>query len=127
MRTMNRVFLMGRLGQAPELMTSKNGRPYTRLSVATQRPKRTEDDKVIDHTDWHSVFVWGNQAQHCSNILRKGALVFVEGSMTYWQSSDDQSKLYKNAIQADHVEFLNNPRRLDNPEPSGNHESETMM
>ena len=79
MRSLNKVFLMGHLGRAPELLVAKSGQSYTRLSLATRRQWRDDEDHVQEHTDWHSVTVWGNQARSCCDYLNKGSLVFVEG------------------------------------------------
>jgi single-strand DNA-binding protein len=106
---MNKVFLMGHLGQTPALETSKTGKPFTRLSLATNR-QWLQGDEAKEATDWHSVFVWGRQAEQCVTFLQKGALVFVEGSLTYWKVNDAQSPLkkdYKNAIHGNRVHFLN--------------------
>jgi len=127
---MNKVFLMGHLGQTPELQLSKAGKPYARLSLATNRwQPGGEDSEGQEKTDWHSVFVWGPLAERCTDRLKKGALVFVEGSLTYWQVANSQTP-YKNAIHGHEVRFLNSPRaaagdaeteNVDNGEDAGNH------
>lgn len=111
MKSLNRVFLMGYLGQSPEIQISKSGKPYSRLSVATHRTWINKEDEKEDKTDWHSVFVWGPLAERCCNNLRKGALVFVEGSLTYWQVATQEN--YKNAIQGHEVRFLNPAKAMD--------------
>jgi single-strand DNA-binding protein len=124
---MNKVFLMGHLGSTPELQHSKAGKPYARLSLATNR-RWTQGDEAKEATDWHSVFVWGRLAEQCTTSLQKGALVFVEGSLTYWQVADAQTT-YKNAIHGYEVRFLNaragsSPdSQLDNPEDARNHDA----
>lgn len=103
-RTMNRVFLVGNLAAKPELRTSKNGKPYARLNLATHRYRKS-DEKAT--TDWHSVFVFGPNAERCSSWLDRGALVFVEGTLSYWKiDSEEPGKRYQNAINADSVQFL---------------------
>ncbi len=137
MRSVNRVFLMGHLGQNPELQRSKAGKSYTRLSLATDRFKKgasAEEESEKPSTDWHSVFVWGEQAEHCVQYLRRGALVYVEGALTYWQVAQptdvETAKNYKNAIQAERVNFITYGKRtetsedaanVDNPAPARNH------
>ncbi|MGE0525808.1 MAG: single-stranded DNA-binding protein [Bdellovibrionales bacterium] len=138
MKSMNRVFLMGHLGRKPELTWSKAGRPYTRLSVATHRRWTHPDEGVKETTEWHSVFVWGALAETCCKHLDKGALVFVEGALTYWKVAEPTpgETPYKNAVHAEEVRFLHlsipartgeNPalsedmENLDNPMPSRNH------
>lgn len=110
MKSMNRVFLMGHLGREPQLTISKTGKPYARLSVATNRSWKNAEEQWEEKTDWHSVFVWGPLAERCTHNLRKGALVFVEGSLTYWSVAQESNKLYKNAIHANDVQYLNPAR-----------------
>ena len=141
MRSMNRVFLMGHLGNVPELTISKNGKAYCRLSIATNSGWLNPDDQWETKTDWHSVFVWGPTAENCVHSLRRGSLVFVEGALTYWKVA--QKKEYQNAIHGHEVKFLSLPKpkgvdpeleaatnspetsmdmeNLDNPSPPRNH------
>ncbi len=127
MRSLNHVILVGRLGHTPELQTSKSGRPYARLSLATHRRWLTPDDQAKEATDWHSVFVWGQLAETCTKHLEKGALLLVEGSLSYWQGNRDEP--YRNAIHAAEVRFLtrgaqespNSSAPIDNSLGAGNH------
>lgn len=108
--SMNKVFLMGHLGSAPELKTSKGGKPYARLRLATNRTwKNQEEGKVEKSTDWHSVFVWGRLAEVCADSLKKGALVLIEGSLSEWKVGE---KEFKNAIHGHEVRFLNSPKSV---------------
>ena len=79
MKSLNRVFLMGHLGRAPELMQSKAGKPYTRLNLATHRSWGTGDDQREEITDWHSVFVWGTLAERCTANLLPGNIYMADG------------------------------------------------
>lgn len=132
MKSLNRVFLMGHLGATPELQTSRSGKPYTRLRLATNRFRMKDDGGKEESADWHSVFVWGDQAERCARWLTKGAMVFVEGSLTYWQVAMDggTDTAYKNAIHADDVrfitygkgaEFATGAENLDIPRGARNH------
>lgn len=110
MKSLNRVFLMGHLGHTPELQISKEGKPYARLAVATHRAWMSPEEQRQEATDWHSVFVWGAQAERCVHSLKKGAAVFIEGSLTYWAVAKESGKDYKSAIQAQSVHFLSDSR-----------------
>lgn len=126
MKSLNRVFLMGHLADAPALQQSKNGKPYTRLRMATNRYSPKEEGSGFDSkAEWHSVFVFGDEATRCSEYLRKGALVFVEGSLTYWQvamegTTEKSQTGYKNAIQADKVRFITYGRSTESDEQAEN-------
>lgn len=115
MKSMNKVFLMGHLGAHPEIRTSKKGNFYTRLSLATNRGYLNGEDQWEQKTDWHSVFVWGPLAERCCHNLRKGSLVLVEGSLTYWKAAmGDEHEGYKNAIHANEVKFLGHSKSAAN-------------
>jgi single-strand DNA-binding protein len=106
MRSVNRVYLMGNIARAPELQVSKTGKPYTRLNLATNR-WFNNDEGGEQKTEWHSVFVWGKQAEHCVEYLRQGARVFVEGTLTYWEvAKETDKKGYQNAVHADQITFI---------------------
>jgi single-strand DNA-binding protein len=59
----NHVELIGFLGQDPELKTSANHRPFTRLSVATTERWKDKAGQYQERTEWHSVFFWGPRAE----------------------------------------------------------------
>lgn len=120
MKTMNKVFLIGHLGNSPELKTSENGQSYVRLSVATHRSQGKEMEPL---TQWHNVYVWGHQAETCAKWLSAGALVFIEGEVRQVeakQSKEDHQRL--SLIHAHEVKFLNSKHvGLDNRPGTGNH------
>lgn len=118
MKSLNRVFLMGHLGESPELQTSKNGRPFTRLSLATNRSWMDDQEERQEATDWHSVFVFGPLAELCVANLNRGSLVFVEGSINQWKAD---GPLSRHSINAQTVKFLN--RHLDNSQAARNHDA----
>jgi|GEM_PF-1727183 len=124
-KSMNRVFLMGHLGQKPEMRSSKEGKTYARLRLATSRYRGPDAEPG---TDWHSVFVFGNDAQACVQYLEKGAMVFVEGNLRYWETASDEPEKnrYQQAIAADQVRFITYSGRgslenVDNSVPPRNH------
>ena len=110
MSDMNKVFILGRLGQDPELRYTQTQKPVTSLSVATTK-KWGENEKTI----WHSVTVWGKQAELCSQFLQKGAQVLVEGMLDFQSWEKDGERRTKTIIQADNVTFLSRP-----PQGQGN-------
>ena len=102
---MNKVFLYGNLGADPELRTAKTGNSVCNLSVATN-----ERDKVngewADHTEWHNVVVFGNQATTCGENLSKGSRVLVEGRVRKRSYTDKQGQeRQRYEVIATRVEF----------------------
>ena len=99
MKDLNKIILIGRLGTDPVQRETKNGIAVTHFSLATSR--RVERASVVEEvpegeaaaegapekghrveeTVWHNVVVWGKQAEICSQFLKKGRTVYVEGSI----------------------------------------------
>ena len=108
MRTLNRIVIIGRVGRDPELrVASSGGSVWCTLSVATNRPRR-DGDQWIEETDWHHVRVFGREAEYVNKHIRKGALVAVDGGVTYdkW-TGPDGAKHSHTRILADRVSLLN--------------------
>ncbi|MEQ1875230.1 MAG: single-stranded DNA-binding protein [Bdellovibrionia bacterium] len=104
MSSINRVFLSGRLGAKPESKTNRNGKPYARFSVATNR-WRKEGEAKIQETDWHFVQVYGYDAQACLERLDKGSQIFVEGELHHFKREEDGKSRYYTTINAQKVTF----------------------
>lgn len=109
MRTVNLAMIVGRVGRDPELRTGKSGVPWLQLSVATNRGRK-DGDTWTDVTDWHDVRVLGREAETCARIVGKGALVSVQGALTYdtWTGGDG-ARHTKARIVADRVTLLSSP------------------
>src|SRR5215468_3197756 len=94
--SVNKVILIGNLGKDPEVRRMQDGRPVVNLSVATSdtwRDKATGERK--ERTEWHRVVVFAeNAAKFAEQYLKKGAKVYVEGSLQTrkWQDQSGQDK-----------------------------------
>jgi len=119
LNTYNRVLLLGRVGHSPELRTTRNGRAFCRMSVATDGFSRGEGEAK---SCWHSVHVFGNQAERAVLNLEKGAAVFVEGHMESTAVEREGATVWSTWITADKLSII--PRGSKNsaaPEtPSSN-------
>ena len=106
MGTINRVTIMGIIGQAPELKWTRNGKPFVRLSLATH--KRTKDDQGNNRreTQWHSVMLWGKNAEICSTYCEKGAPIYIEGHLAPYAKEENGEKTYHVGINADQIQFI---------------------
>jgi len=79
---MNRVTLLGRLGQDPETRSFQNGDKLANFSVATtQSWKDKQTGERREKTEWHSVVVTGPLVRIVEQYLKKGARVLIEGSL----------------------------------------------
>jgi len=108
MKSLNKVYLLGNLGHNPDLMVSKGGKPYTRLSIATHYSRKdVESGEFVDQTEWHSIMVWGKQAEHCADQLKKGAMVFVEGYLNSYKAEiEGDTTMKRIGITAERVTFF---------------------
>ena len=90
MISLNRVTLIGRLGQDPEIRYLDNGVAVGRFSVATSERYRDKDGNWQDRpTEWHNVVVWRGLAERAEKELKKGMAIYVEGQINY-RSYDDK-------------------------------------
>lgn len=95
MQGLNRIFILGRLGNAPQMYSTAKGRSYTGLSLATQRTTNIDEEsgKTKDTTDWHYIRVWGKQAENCAKYLTKGQPVLVEGYLSQYAKANATPEL----------------------------------
>lgn len=90
MASVNRVTLIGRVGQTPEIVTFSNGDKIAKLSIATGRKWRDRDGGDHEDTQWHNIIVGGKAADVVEQYIDKGQQVFVEGEIRY-RSYDDKA------------------------------------
>ena len=108
MASLNRVMLLGNLGQDPELRHTPNGFPICNLNIATNEVKTDKDGNRQDQTEWHRVVVLNKQAENCAKYLAKGRTVFIEGKLQTrsWDDKTTGQKRYMTEILADRVQFI---------------------
>lgn len=79
--SMNKVVLVGRLGQNPEQRAIPSGTAVTNFSVATNETRKNQNGEYIDTTEWHRCVSFGKIAEYIGNYFTKGRLVYVEGRL----------------------------------------------
>jgi single-strand DNA-binding protein len=89
-RGLNKVMLIGNLGNDPEIRYAKSGSAIANISIATTEGRKNQSGDWEDHTEWHRVVFFGKQAETCKDYLRKGSKVFVEGRIqtNTWEDKD---------------------------------------
>ncbi len=115
---LNKVMIIGRLGQDPEVRYMSSGDPVANFSVATSEVFRDRDGNRQERTEWHRVSVYGKQAENVKNYLHKGSQVYVEGSLrtSKWQDKQGNDRTTVE-INARTVQFLD--RRGDSQGAGG--------
>lgn len=106
MSGVNKVILVGRLGQDPELKSVGNGQSVARLNLATSEAWTDKTGQKQERTEWHRVVVWGRQAENCAKHLAKGRQVYVEGRLQTRKWEDNGQTKYSTEIVANTVQFL---------------------
>lgn len=114
--SVNKVIVLGRLGQEPELKYTPSGAAVCNFSVATTENWVDRNGQKQDRTEWHRVVVWGKLAELCNQYLAKGRQVFIEGNLQT-RSWEDKTggKRYTTEINARNVQFLGGAGKEDRP------------
>jgi len=103
----NKVILIGNLGQNPEIKYTPNGQAICNLSIATNESWTDKNGQKQEKTEWHRVVVFGKLAELCSQYLQKGRQAYIEGKLQTrsWQDKDNQTR-YTTEVVAQSVQFL---------------------
>lgn len=120
MAGINKVILVGNLGNDPEIRTMPNGDMVTKISVATSESwidKNTNERKT--QTEWHPIVFYRRQAEVAGEYLRKGSKVYVEGRLKTrkWQDQNGQDR-YTTEIIGDVLQMLDSRQSGDNQDKS---------
>ena len=104
---MNKVILVGNLGNDPELRHTQGGDAVANFNLATSEQWTDKQGNKQEKTEWHKVVVWGKQAENCAKYLVKGRQVLVEGSLQTRSYDDkDGNTRYTTEVKAQAVKFL---------------------
>ena len=106
MNGMNRVVLMGHLGQDPRSGATPSGRRVTSFNIATNEFIRSSEGEKTKRTDWHKITTWGKTAEACEKMLRKGSFVLVEGKIRNIVNREGVGPAYE--VFATDVSFISN-------------------
>ena len=125
-RGVNKVILVGHLGQEPEVRYLPNGGAVANLSLATSetwRDKQTGEQK--EKTEWHRVVVFGKLAEIAGEYLQKGAQIYIEGALHTRKWTDNQGlERYTTEIIVNvggSLHMLGGRREADHPSDASGH------
>lgn len=113
-KTINKVELLGRVGNDPEMRYTASGIAVTQLRLATDRGRKNGEDA----TDWHTIVVWDKLGEAVAQYVEKGQRLYVAGRLVQssWEGDDGQRR-YRTEVHAQEVVFLDSARNGIN----GNH------
>ena len=96
--SVNKVILVGNLGQDPESRFTPQGTAVTNLSVATNETWKNQNGESQDKTEWHRIVMYGKMAETAAEYMKKGQMVYVEGRLetNEWE---DQNQVKRKTTQ----------------------------
>jgi len=111
MGNLNKVMLIGRLGQEPEKKVTTGGHSVVTLSLATSEKFTDKGGNKQEKTEWHRVTFWNQAAEIIERYLHKGSQLYVEGSLTTREWTDKEgNKRWTTEISGQNFQFLDPPQ-----------------
>ena len=106
-RGINKVILVGNLGNDPDVKYTQSGMAITRISLATTSVRKDKDGNQQERTEWHRVVFFGKLGEIAGEYLRKGSQVYVEGEIRYDKfTGQDGVEKYTTDIVANEMQML---------------------
>jgi single-strand DNA-binding protein len=94
-RGVNKVILIGNLGQDPDVRFTPNGNAVANLNLATDESYKDKNSgQMVPKTEWHRVVIFGKVAEVAGQYLKKGSKVYIEGKLQTrkWQNKEGQDQ-----------------------------------
>lgn len=104
--SLNRVQIIGNLGQDPTIRATPSGDTVANLSIATTDSYKDKSGQWQDTVEWHKVSIWGYNAENCQKYLKKGSKVMVEGKLATRSYEKDGITRYVTEIKGNSIMFL---------------------
>ena len=103
----NKVQLIGRLGQDPEIMSFEDGNKMAKFSIATDDSYKDKNGEKVERTQWHNVVVRGGLVNIVENYVTKGKEIAIEGKLTHRSYDDkDGNKRYTTEVVCNELLLL---------------------
>ncbi len=100
-KSVNKVILVGNVGQDPEVKYTASGVPVAKVSLATNERFKDRNDQWQDRTEWHSVVAWQRLAEIVGEYVREGSKLYVEGKLqtSTWEDRQNGEKKYRTELR----------------------------
>jgi single-strand DNA-binding protein len=127
-KSVNKVILVGNVGQNPEVKYTPGGTPVAKFSLATNERFKDRSDEWQERTEWHNIIAWQRLAEIAGEYVQKGSKLYIEGKLqtSSWEDRQSGGKRYRTEIVARDIVLLglhDNERGNDRPKRN-DHESE---
>lgn len=111
-RSVNKVTLIGNVGNDPEIRSTSSGARVAKVSLATNRQFQDRSGQTQDRTEWHRLTFFGRLAEIVEQYVKKGDQLYVEGRIEYSQTQDEQGNTrYWTDIVVNEMVMLGSPGR----------------
>ena len=124
---LNKIMIIGNLGNDPELRHTQSGTPVASFRVATTEKWKDKGGQMQEQTEWHTCQAWSKLAEICGNYLKKGSKVYIEGSVhtRKWQDQSGNDR-YSTEVKVREMKMLDGKKdgqqsggEWSSPAPSG--------
>lgn len=124
--SLNRVTLLGHLGQDPILQETQSGNSVCNLSIATNDSWVDKSGQRQERTEWHRIVVWGKRAENCAKYLSKGRECLIEGYLQTrtWEDKEGNTR-YTTEIVASNVQFVGGGKDQQQTQSQGQYQKKT--
>ncbi len=107
MASVNKVILIGNLGRDPETRYTTGGDAVTNLRIATTEQWKDKSGEKQEKTEWHTVVLFGRQAEVAGEYLKKGRSVYIEGRLQTRKYTDKEGvEKYSTEVVGDRMQLL---------------------
>ena len=128
--SLNKVILIGNLGQDPESRFTPQGTAVANLSIATNEAWKDQNGELQERTEWHRVVMYGRMAETANEFMKKGQMVYIEGRL-HTREWEDQNQMKRKTteIRCDNFTMLGRKGESSSPSHSGlgNQENKSGM
>lgn len=123
MSGVNKVIIVGNLGQDPNTRVLENGNTVTNFSVATSERYKDAGGEYKEQTEWHNVVIWGKTAEVADKYLKKGSKAYFEGKLKTRSWEKDGVTRYATEIVVNNMVMLSS--KQEQPAIKNNPSSES--
>jgi single-strand DNA-binding protein len=92
--SVNKVILIGNVGNDPEVKYIKEDVPVAKFSLATNESYKNKNGEKVTNTEWHNIVVWRGLAKVVENYVKKGSKLYIEGKLTHRKYEKDGETKY---------------------------------
>lgn len=104
--SVNKVMLIGRMGNDPEKKTTDNGSDLITFSLATSEKYTDKSGERVESTEWHNIVFWGGAVNAIEKYTEKGCQVYVEGKLRHKEFEKDGVIHRKTEVIGSNITFL---------------------